>query len=133
MEKPRVELGRVILQGSPAARCFPLGAQPRFRARLSAASTQRFHQISLLSVLERWGRIELLVATLATSHSAIELRPHGGRRVELNALPQKDCVYSAVPAPAGLTCVSPRWKRARESNSAEPAYEAGRVTRPLPA
>src|SRR6478735_8298979 len=25
------------------------GAQPRFRARLSAASTQRFHQISLLS------------------------------------------------------------------------------------
>jgi hypothetical protein len=34
---------------------------------------------------------------------------------------------------AVATVPFPCWKRAGESNAAEPAYEAGRVTRPLPA
>lgn len=152
MENKGSNPSTAILQGSPAAHSIPPGAQPRFRARLSAASMQRFHQISLLSELERSGRIELLVATLATSHSAIELRPptsrtnrlgslfvcrfatpaelagcsgkHGGRRVELNAMPRKDGVYSAARAPARLTCVS------RDGSGPENRTRLKRLMRP---
>src|SRR6266849_396019 len=49
VEKPGVEPGRSILQGSTAARCFPRnGAQSWFRTNLLGSSNRCFHQISFL-------------------------------------------------------------------------------------
>jgi hypothetical protein len=76
------------------------GAWGRFRAHLSASSARRFHQISFPGELERSGGIEPLVGSLATSCSAIELRPRGGAWSESNHLPHREPVYSRPTAPA---------------------------------
>jgi hypothetical protein len=40
-----------ILQGSPAVRCLPHGAEGWLRSNLPAFSARRFHQISFLGAL----------------------------------------------------------------------------------
>jgi hypothetical protein len=57
VEKPGVEPGTSILQGSTAARCLPR-AWSWFRATLPAASARCFHQISLPGGLVRMPVIE---------------------------------------------------------------------------
>jgi hypothetical protein len=109
------------------------GAWGRFRAHLSASSGRRFHQISFPGELERSGGIEPLVGSLATSCSAIELRPRGGAWSESNHLPEGTAFTARRRHQPVLTCTLQNWLRARKSNPAVPAYETGRVTRPLPA
>lgn len=54
VETRRVELRKPAVQRAVVPRYYPrIGAQSLFRSGLSEASTRRFHQISLLGVLER--------------------------------------------------------------------------------
>ena len=115
------------------------GAWGWFRANLSAFSARRCHQISFPGMPRRarehvpkpaMRRIgadagnRTRTSRVALSCSAVELRPHGGEWVELNALPQRDGVYSAATGPPVLICIPrdlgcPSWLQVAESNRAQ--------------
>ena len=139
-----------ILQGSPAHSCLPLGARTWFRATLSCSSGRRFHQISFPSEVVRMPVIETgppeWRSEARPSSYIREVVPRRGndprQRIGIG--------FTDRAAPSLRSCVilsenrcplfgithrrhTEAWLRARESNSAVPAYETGRVARPLPA
>lgn len=134
VEKPGVEPGTPILQGSTAARCLPR-ARSWFRATLSASSARRFHQISLPGALARMPVIET-----GPDEWRSPARPSSYTRVlpfvwweadGIEPLARRDRVYSAATAPAcpylRFPIVSFIWLQGSESNRPRTAYETAWV------
>jgi hypothetical protein len=66
------------------------------------------------------GGIEPPTSRLSGECSTAELQEHGGRWVELNALPLQELVYSQPPGPPSLTCTSHKYVYNRSSQGIEP-------------
>lgn len=96
----------------PAA--FPVVLSPGFEPGSLRLRRRRFHQISLLSGLERPEEIEPSPSRRRRDDLPLNLWPRGGEWTELNLMPQRDCVYSAAVAPA-----HPYWHSLQDSSKAE--------------
>jgi hypothetical protein len=108
VEKPGVEPGTSILQGSTAARCLPR-AWSWFRATLPAASARCFHQISLPGVLVRMPVIETGPdewRSPARPSSYTRALLFGGKRTESNLLPEGTAFTARRRHQPVLTCTS---------------------------
>ena len=108
MEKPGVEPGTPILQGSTAARCLPR-AWSWFRATLSASSARRFHQISLPGALVRMPVIETGPdewRSPARPSSYTRMLWFSGKRTESNRLPEGTAFTARRRHQPVLTCTS---------------------------
>jgi hypothetical protein len=117
-----------ILQGSSAPLCLPHGAQSRFRAALSEASTRRFHQISLLSEIGADRESRTPAASVAHSPTAVIFYPRYWClvRVTIPASSQASVLQTAQrPQLHTEAC----WSRVPESNRLSPGYESGMVIR----
>jgi hypothetical protein len=103
------------------------GAQGRFRAHLSAASAQRFHQISFLGEIGADAGNRTRTSGVALQRSAIELRPHGGCGTDSNLHSTEAPGYSRPGFPIPYTPERAIGCRSASRTRRRTAYETARA------